>query len=63
MKEHAVVIAGGGPTGVMLAAKLTLTGIEVVIIERRASWTGGREHELSARLLAMDARNDIRVAT
>jgi len=45
MKEHAVVIAGGGPTGVMLAAKLTLAGIDVVIIERHASWTGGREHE------------------
>ena len=37
MAEHAVVIAGGGPTGMMLAAELTLAGTEVVIVERRAS--------------------------
>ncbi len=33
--EHAVVIAGGGPTGMMLAAELALAGIDVVIVERR----------------------------
>jgi 3-(3-hydroxy-phenyl)propionate hydroxylase len=38
MAEHAVVIAGGGPTGMMLAAELTLAGTEVVIVERRASF-------------------------
>jgi len=37
MTEHAVVIAGGGPTGLMLAAELALAGIDVVIVERRAS--------------------------
>src|SRR5262245_15929770 len=37
MTEHAVVIAGGGPTGMMLAAEWTLANIDVVIIERRAS--------------------------
>src|SRR5580693_8344087 len=37
MAEHAVVIAGGGPTGMMLAAELTLAGTDVLIIERRAS--------------------------
>src|ERR1019366_2947927 len=37
MTEHAVVIAGGGPTGLMLAAELALAGIHVAIIERRAS--------------------------
>src|SRR5215475_3869781 len=37
MTEHAVVIAGGGPTGMMLAAELALAGIDVVIVERRAS--------------------------
>jgi 3-(3-hydroxy-phenyl)propionate hydroxylase len=37
MTEHAVVIAGGGPTGLMLAGELALAGVEVVIVERRAS--------------------------
>jgi 3-(3-hydroxy-phenyl)propionate hydroxylase len=37
MTDHAVVIAGGGPTGLMLAAELTIAGADVVIIERRAS--------------------------
>src|SRR6516162_7786285 len=35
--DHAVVIAGGGPTGLMLAAELTLAGVDVVIVERRTS--------------------------
>jgi 2-polyprenyl-6-methoxyphenol hydroxylase-like FAD-dependent oxidoreductase len=35
--DHAVAIAGGGPTGLMLAAELTLAGIDVVVIERRAN--------------------------
>ena len=37
MAEHAVVIAGGGPTGMMLAAELALAGVDVVIVERRAT--------------------------
>ena len=37
MTEHAVVIAGGGPTGLMLAGELALVGVDVVIVERRAS--------------------------
>ncbi len=35
MDDHDVVIAGGGPTGMMLAAELTLAGIDTVIIEPR----------------------------
>jgi 2-polyprenyl-6-methoxyphenol hydroxylase-like FAD-dependent oxidoreductase len=35
MTEHAVVIAGGGPTGLMLAGELALAGIDVAIVERR----------------------------
>lgn len=35
MIEHAVVIAGGGPTGLMLAGELALAGIDVAIVERR----------------------------
>src|SRR5262250_1673922 len=37
MTGHAVVIAGGGPTGLMLAGELALAGIDVAIIERRPS--------------------------
>ena len=35
MIEHSVVIAGGGPTGMMLAAELALAGVDVAIVERR----------------------------
>ena len=37
MTEHAVVIAGAGPTGLMLAGELALAGIDVVIVEPRTS--------------------------
>src|SRR5439155_7230399 len=37
MTEHAMVIAGGGPTGLMLAGELALAGVDVAIVERRAS--------------------------
>ena len=36
MTEHSVVIAGGGPTGLMLAGELALAGIDVVIVEKRS---------------------------
>jgi 3-(3-hydroxy-phenyl)propionate hydroxylase len=36
MAEHAVVVAGGGPTGMMLGGELALAGIDVAIVERRA---------------------------
>jgi len=35
MTEHAVVIAGGGPTGLMLAGELALAGVDVAIVEPR----------------------------
>ena len=34
-KQHDVVIAGGGPTGLMLAAELALARVDVVLVERR----------------------------
>jgi 3-(3-hydroxy-phenyl)propionate hydroxylase len=37
MSDHAVVVAGGGPTGLMLAGELALAGVDVAIVERRAS--------------------------
>lgn len=35
--KHAVVIAGGGPTGLMLAGELALARVDVAIVERRVS--------------------------
>jgi 2-polyprenyl-6-methoxyphenol hydroxylase-like FAD-dependent oxidoreductase len=35
MSGHEVVIAGGGPTGMMLAGELALAGIDVAIFEQR----------------------------
>lgn len=35
--EHGVVIAGGGPTGLVLAGELALWGVDVVVVERRES--------------------------
>jgi 3-(3-hydroxy-phenyl)propionate hydroxylase len=53
MTEHSVVIAGGGPTGMMLAAELTLAGVDVAIVERRASQEldGSRAGGLHARTI------------
>ena len=53
MTEHAVVIAGGGPTGLMLAGELALADVDVAIIERRASQdlTGSRAGGLHSRTL------------
>jgi 3-(3-hydroxy-phenyl)propionate hydroxylase len=37
LSTHAVVIAGGGPTGMVLAGELALAGVDVAIVERRAN--------------------------
>ena len=37
LHEHAVVIAGGGPTGMMLAGELALARVDVALVERRAT--------------------------
>lgn len=51
MTEHAVVIAGGGPTGLMLAGELALAGADVAIVERRTT------HELDgSRAAGMTSR-------
>jgi len=50
---HAVVIAGGGPTGMMLAAELALAKVDVAIVERRAGQEleGSRARGLHARTI------------
>jgi 2-polyprenyl-6-methoxyphenol hydroxylase-like FAD-dependent oxidoreductase len=53
MTEHAVVIAGGGPTGLMLAGELALAGVDVAIVERRPNQDlpGSRAGGLHSRTL------------
>lgn len=53
MQEPAVLIAGGGPTGLMLAGELALAGVAVAIVERRATQDldGSRAGGLHARTL------------
>ena len=53
MSEYAVVIAGAGPTGLMLAGELALAGVNVAIFERRPSQAlaGSRAGGLHARTL------------
>jgi len=53
MTGHAVVIAGGGPTGLMLAGELALAGVDVAIVERRTSQAlaGSRAGGLHSRTI------------
>lgn len=53
MTAHTVVIAGGGPTGLMLAAELALAGVDVAIVERRTTQelAGSRAGGLHSRTI------------
>jgi 2-polyprenyl-6-methoxyphenol hydroxylase-like FAD-dependent oxidoreductase len=53
MTEHAVVVAGGGPTGLMLAGELALAGVAVAVVERRAGQqlAGSRAGGLHSRTI------------
>lgn len=53
MIEHDVVIAGAGPTGLMLAGELALAGTDVVTAERRSSHdlAGSRAGGMMSRTL------------
>lgn len=53
MTEHAVVIAGGGPTGLMLAGELALAGVDVAIVEQRTTQdlVGSRAGGLHSRAI------------
>src|SRR5262245_12325800 len=51
MTNHSVVIAGGGPTGLMLAGELALAGVNAAVVERRPS-----QELFGARALGISAR-------
>ncbi len=53
MTGHTVVVAGAGPTGLMLAGELALAGVDVAIVERRPDQelAGSRAGGLSSRTL------------
>ncbi len=53
MTEHAVVIVGGGPTGLVLAGELALARVDVAIVERRLTQdlAGTRAGGLHARTI------------
>lgn len=55
MTGHAVVIAGGGPTGLALAAELALAKVDVIVVERRPDQElpGSRAGGLHARTLEL----------
>ncbi|KQZ68869.1 FAD-dependent monooxygenase [Nocardioides sp. Root151] len=48
-----VIVAGGGPTGMMLGAELTLAGVDVTVVERRpsAELVGSRAGGFHARTI------------
>jgi len=53
MTDHEVMIVGGGPTGLMLAAELALASVDVAIVERRPNQDlpGSRAGGLQARTI------------
>lgn len=53
MTDHAVVIVGAGPTGLMLAGELALARVDVAIVERRATQAvaGSRAGGLHSRTI------------
>lgn len=55
MYDHPVVIVGGGPVGMMLASELALAGVDLVVLERRASQdlVGSRAGGLQSRAIEL----------
>src|SRR5256886_8742346 len=54
-REHAVVIAGGGPAGMVLAAELALAKVDVAVVERRPNHVlvGSRAGGFHSRTIEM----------
>lgn len=54
-EEHAVVIVGGGPTGMMLGAELALAGVDALVLERRPNQEldGSRAGGLHSRAIEL----------
>ena len=53
MTDHAVLIVGAGPTGLMLAGELALAGVDVALVERRPNQdlAGARAGGLHSRTI------------
>jgi 3-(3-hydroxy-phenyl)propionate hydroxylase len=53
MTDQSVVIAGAGPTGLMLAGELALAGVDVAVVERRPNQelSGARALGISSRTI------------
>src|SRR5713101_7439880 len=53
MRDADVLIAGAGPTGLLLAGELALAGVDVAMVERRASQNlaGSRAGGLHSRTI------------
>ena len=53
MTDHSVLIAGAGPTGLMLAGELALAGVDVAVVERRPNQelSGARALGISSRTI------------
>jgi 2-polyprenyl-6-methoxyphenol hydroxylase-like FAD-dependent oxidoreductase len=53
LREHQVVVAGAGPTGLMLAGELALAGIDIALLERRPNQAlaGSRAGGLHSRTI------------
>lgn len=53
MSDPAVVVVGGGPSGLVVASELALAGVEVVVIERRTDVVQSRAGTILPRVLEL----------